>query len=299
MLDSIRGFHIEPTNICTLKCSGCARTRFIEQWPQHWKNHSLDINQLLKFLDIDLTDKIFFLCGNYGDPIYHTSFIDFVKKIKNRNGIVTITTNGSYRNQDWWNELTSLLTPKDTIIFSIDGIPDNFTTYRVNADWNSIQQGIEICVKSSCRTKWKYIPFSYNQDNITQARLLSTNLGVDQFIVEPSDRFDEQTIHFQPTQDFLGKRSGSQKQWKEGSMLKVNPKCSNNREHYITSDGYYTPCCYLADHRFYYKTLFGKNKKMFDIQTNTLSEILRRTQVVDFYNNLEQTSGCQYNCPAG
>ena len=76
----ITGFHIEPTNICTLKCEGCARTRFIDQWPQHWHNHSLDIDQLLNFLDVDLSTKTIKLCGNYGDPIYHPDFINFVKK---------------------------------------------------------------------------------------------------------------------------------------------------------------------------------------------------------------------------
>jgi acyl transferase domain-containing protein len=57
LLDNITGFHIEPTNICTLKCAGCARTRFIDQWPQHWKNQNLSIDSLLQFLDIDLTNK--------------------------------------------------------------------------------------------------------------------------------------------------------------------------------------------------------------------------------------------------
>jgi hypothetical protein len=54
---NITGFHIEPTNICTLKCAGCARTKFIDQWPQHWKNHSIDIEKLLKFIDIELVGK--------------------------------------------------------------------------------------------------------------------------------------------------------------------------------------------------------------------------------------------------
>ena len=53
----VTGFHIEPTNICTLKCPGCARTQFIDKWPSRWKNYNLDINKVMNFLDIDLTDK--------------------------------------------------------------------------------------------------------------------------------------------------------------------------------------------------------------------------------------------------
>jgi hypothetical protein len=46
MLDTLKGFHIEPTNICTLKCPRCARTKFIEKFPQKWKNSNLDLQDL-------------------------------------------------------------------------------------------------------------------------------------------------------------------------------------------------------------------------------------------------------------
>ena len=136
--NAIVGFHIELTNICTLKCAGCARTMFIDQWPQHWRNHSLDIEQLLKFLDCDLQGKILTLCGNYGDPIYHPDFLNIVSKFKQRGAVVDIITNGSYKKQEWWHELGTLLTDQDSVAFSVDGIPDNFTQYRVNANWPSI-----------------------------------------------------------------------------------------------------------------------------------------------------------------
>ena len=51
----INGFHLELTNICTLKCPGCARTQFRNIMPHHWQNKSLDIDSALRFMDIDLT----------------------------------------------------------------------------------------------------------------------------------------------------------------------------------------------------------------------------------------------------
>jgi len=296
----ITGFHIEPTNICTLKCAGCARTRFIDQWPQHWHNHSLDIDQLLRFLDIDLSTKTINLCGNYGDPIYHPDFINFVKRLKDTGVTLYITTNGSYKTKEWWQELTELLSPNDTITFSIDGIPENFTQYRKNANWTSIQTGIEISVKSQCQTVWKYIPFSFNETSIDQANKLALDFGIDRFIINPSDRFDEKTSMLMPrSKEFIGIRFESQQQWKNNnSVTSVNPKCHIGNQHFITADGFYSPCCFLADHRFYYKTQFGKSKKQFDIRNTTLSELLARPTVVEFYTSLEQQSGCQYNCPA-
>ena len=296
MID-IAGFHIEPTNICTLKCSGCARTRFIDQWEQHWHNHSLDVDKLLNFLDVDLSGMAVTLCGNYGDPIYHPDFINFVKKLKNQNVNLTIATNGSYKKPTWWQELVECLTDKDKITFSIDGTPENFTQYRVNGDWESIKLAIEVCTKSQVRTIWKYIPFSYNQKDIDDVEKLSRELGIDKFKIERSDRFDEKTDYLKPDANYIGQNYQSQIKWKNSQTGTVAPRCQKGLDHFITADGFYSPCCFLADHRFYYKTPFGKNKKNYDITKTTLSEILNSKETVEFYQNLQSHSGCQFNCP--
>ena len=56
----VKGFHLELTNKCMLKCSACARTTFINKFGiEKWKNHDLNLDHLKKFLDIDLTDLKF------------------------------------------------------------------------------------------------------------------------------------------------------------------------------------------------------------------------------------------------
>jgi MoaA/NifB/PqqE/SkfB family radical SAM enzyme len=299
MFDNITGFHIEPTNICTLKCSGCARTRFINQWPQHWKNHNLDIDALLKFLDVDLVGKKIYLCGNYGDSIYHTDFINFISKLKKTGVYITIVTNGSHRTQEWWQQLVNCLDDNDTIQFSIDGIPENFTQYRINADWPSIEAAIKICSAGACNTVWKYIPFAFNQYNIEQAKALANDLGIDSFLLTPSDRFDTQTWHLLPknTELIHARFSVTEAIKKQNIIPKVDPKCNSGQTHFITAAGHYSSCCFATDHRFYYKTPFGKNKNQFDITKITLSQLLSRDDVLDFYQNLDQHSVCQYNCP--
>lgn len=290
--------HIEPTNICTLKCAGCARTKFINQWPQHWKNHSLNIDQVLSFLDIDLENFSIFMCGNYGDPIYHPEFITFVARLKQRGAKLHITTNGSYKKIEWWKELVGVLNSNDTVEFSVDGLPENFTQYRVNADWPSIETGMQVCSESPVHTVWKYIPFSFNQNNIEAAEKLSATMGINEFKVFPSDRFDDATQHLLPDSSLLRNRYESMIEWKlTNKSAGVTPKCADNQQHYITADGYYSPCCWLADHRFYYKTPFGKNKKSYRIANHTITEILQKPAVVNFYKTLDQQPGCQYNCP--
>lgn len=298
-LDTVAGLHIEPTNICTLKCAGCARTRFIQQWPDKWKNYSLDPDALFRFLDIDLTSKKINLCGNYGDPIYHPNLYAIIKKFKNYGAIISIDTNGSYRKAEWWQELCSLFDVHDQVCFSIDGTPDNFTNYRVNADWDSIRVGIDACVKSSAKTVWKYIPFRYNQHNTDQARQLSVDLGIDFFDIVHSDRFDDVTEYLRPDDGMLGLRYLQQIEFKQNQTSTIiNPQCQNQREHYISANGFYTPCCYVGDHRFHYKTQFGKYKKDYDINSHTLSQILNQPATVNFYNTLTEHPACQFNCPS-
>jgi len=117
----------------------------------------------MRFLDCDLTGKKINLCGNYGDPIYHPEFYDLVGQLKQRGCSIKIDTNGSYRSAEWWQQLVTLFDSTDTVVFSVDGTPENFTNYRINADWPSIERAMRICAQSSAQTVWKYIVFSYNK----------------------------------------------------------------------------------------------------------------------------------------
>lgn len=298
LVDRVNGFHIEPTNLCTLKCPGCARTQFNNQWPQHWKNHNLDINQLFEFLDIDLAGKSILLCGNYGDPIYHPEFIKLVSEFKNRKAQIKIVTNGSYKTADWWNLLVECLDEDDTITFSIDGIPDNFVNYRVNADWDSIKLGIDICVSAACQVIWKYIPFKFNEATIDQAKQISESLGITRFFIEPSSRFDTTLEFLKPSEANISNLYTAQLSWKQGKEINsIDPQCANQDFHFVSADGYYSPCCRIADHRFYYKTIFGKHKQKYDIKNTTISSILNMPDVNTFLQNLDQHQVCRYSCP--
>jgi hypothetical protein len=157
---------------------------------------------------------------------------------------------------------------------------------------------MQVCATALCQTTWKYIPFKFNEQHVDAAQQLSEKIGIDNFYIDPSDRYDEQTKQYQPIASNLGKKYQAQQSWKQNTTQMVVPQCADNKSHYISADGYYSPCCYVADHRFYYKTNFGKNKKSYQISDQTLSQILTRPAVVEFYCDLTNQSVCQYNCPA-
>jgi MoaA/NifB/PqqE/SkfB family radical SAM enzyme len=296
MLEQLQGLHIEPTNMCTLKCPRCSRTEFINQFPGKWKNQNLNLEHLKSFLDIDLRNKKIIICGNYGDAIYYNQLFDMVDYFKNAGAVVSISTNGSYKTAEWWKELSSRLDKKDKIIFAIDGVPENFTQYRINADWPSISDAINVLRHSEVKLSWQYILFSYNEGSVDAAKQLSLNMGFDEFFVIQSGKWDNGLETLAPELDQI---SQSKIQWKkQKNLIEVTPACKqSNDRHFISAQGYYSPCCWSAEHRFYYKSEFYKNKSQYDISKTTISEVLFNLN--NFYNSLEENKFdyCTFNCP--
>jgi MoaA/NifB/PqqE/SkfB family radical SAM enzyme len=311
MLDILKGFHLETTNICTLKCPRCARTDFIETFKnKNWTNSNLNLDNLKSFIDIDITGLTFVINGNYGDPIYYPDLFDLVTYIKDHGASIILHTNGSYKTTDWWTTFAGLVDSTDIINFSIDGLPENFTQYRVNADWTTIKQGIDIMVKSSAQIVWKYVVFSYNENDIDRARHLSKEIGMTDFIVNNSDRWIDndwlRPSRYVDAGDTLlyngslnSNRTESIMQWKNNNVrdTEIDPICKKtHKSHFISADGYYMPCCFVGNHRFYYQSEFYKNKEQYKISNTTITKILTETT---FYNSLEQNPPkyCTFNCP--
>lgn len=255
----------------------------------------------MRFIDVDINGSIVALCGNYGDPIYHHDLPKLVANLKSRGARISLITNGSHRKNEWWKDLCREMDNDDKITFSIDGLPTTFTQYRENADWESIEQAIKICVESGVKTIWKYIPFKFNQSDIDSAESLSKSLGMSEFNLEYSDRFDDFTKHLIPDQNFLGAKWVTKQiiERRVPDKIEVSPKCHQGKMHFITADGYYSSCCFVSDHRFYYKTIWGKNKKGYDIKNTSLKKILSQHEVSEFYQNVLSNPPlvCQYNCP--
>jgi MoaA/NifB/PqqE/SkfB family radical SAM enzyme len=296
MLDQLQGLHIEPTNMCTLKCPRCSRTEFIKQFPNQWTNKNLNLDHLKRFLDINLTDKFIDICGNYGDAIYYDNLFDMIKYFKDNKARVSLATNGSYKSVEWWTELGGLLNEHDQIVFGIDGLPNTFTQYRVNAEWASIESGIQVLKDGPAKLIWQYIPFSFNENDIDSVRVLAQKLGFDEFIIEPSERWDIDDP-LKPTQN-LHAINHAKIKWKNNSIPAVDPLCKiNHLQHYISADGFYTPCCWVAEHRWYYKTEFYKNRDLYDISKTTITKVLEK--LTDFYSTLEDAklNYCTFNCP--
>jgi MoaA/NifB/PqqE/SkfB family radical SAM enzyme len=135
--------------------------------------------------------KIIF-CGDIGDPIYATDFLEIVEYAKQFFIQLFIVTNGSYKKESWWLKLASLLNHEDTVQFSVDGW-DNVSNniYRVNSDYDSIIAGIKTLRKNSnCIIKWSTIYFNFNENRMDDIKQLAKSLGVDVLQTVSSTKFD-------------------------------------------------------------------------------------------------------------
>jgi molybdenum cofactor biosynthesis enzyme MoaA len=282
----LAGFHLEPTNRCTLKCSACERTVFQERFgTQHWHNADLDLEAFWKFVDIDVSGMIWELCGNTGDPVYHPALHELVQEIKQRNGSIIMTTAATRHKREWWDRLLGLMDQRDQILFSVDGLPDTSAQYRVNADWPAMQMAMQMTAASEVDAVWKMIPFDFNQHEVEQVTNMAHGMGM-KFQLDPSVRWEDHS-ELKPNIVHLYRERGT------GEM---NPACSVGHRHYISATGFYSPCCWAADHRFYYKSQFHSQRDNYDISKTTLSQLLQRIHNYDEQMRLDPAPVCSYTC---
>ncbi len=286
--EDINYLNFELTSKCALKCSRCARITDKGSFVQ--KDLPLDL--IKKRIPTSIFNKEFLadLSGNYGDPIYHGDFIEVLRYLKSFGMRIYIETNGSGRSEAWWEEVVSILGPKDILSFSIDGLEDTNHLYRENARWEDIMTGL----RASCgkvRTFWKYIVFAHNEHQIEEAQSLSQELGVDKFKLVKSSlfyhQFGEEEDPLMPSLEYVqsslastirrerGETTSKEKNLNESDApvtfeKKLNPKCISSQRHYISAEGLYTPCCWLS--------IFSKDND-FDIQS--------RREFSLYYHNLE------------
>jgi MoaA/NifB/PqqE/SkfB family radical SAM enzyme len=290
-------FHVEPTSKCTLECPLCSRTWFYETFKKRLL-HEINIEHLVNFVGPNATIN---LCGNNGDPIYHSKFLELCKQLKDNKCRLHITTNGSAKTKKWWQELSNILDKNDTLVFSIDGLEDTNHLYRKNAKWKSIMDAVECVRTGSCTLVWKFIVFKHNQHQVKDAETFSKKIGFDQFKLEHSDRWlgekdlmpDEKFVDmsYKQSQEILDDPTFTT------SML---PNCMVNGkpEHnlYIDAEGDFYPCCWMGSYHYKYKSVFSPKTKMFNIKDNTLESIMKWNEIKDFFNSTKQFTSAHECC---
>ena len=280
--------HIELTNRCTLACPACPRTT----WQQLTKNSvaksDLDIDLFERFMDCDGGRKInkFELCGDYGDCIYYPHLIEFIKRFRSSKTF-NIHTNGSYKNLAFWEELASLLTPNDSVIFGIDGLEDTNHLYRRNADWASIMVGVDTIAKSSAVLRWQTIVFNFNYNRLSEIKQFAESKGADFFALKTHRYGDDSLI---PPENFVHLDHTFKDEYHYDYNIVIDPRCEN--EKIITCEGKLFPCDWIRNPKTFYKSQLWKQQSRWldkvDIKNSNYDQAIEA--VKDWANYVRENS---------
>jgi MoaA/NifB/PqqE/SkfB family radical SAM enzyme len=289
--------HIETTTRCTLACPGCPRTVISDKLGSFPKQ-DLALEDLKFFLNCKTGHQLPKLCleGNHGDPIYYPGLFELIDQFRD-NKIYTVVTNGSYRDQKFWNELADRLTINDLVIFSIDGLEHNNHVYRRNSDWQSIMLGIDTLVNRGIPVGWKTLIFNYNYQEINQIQEFAESRGA-KFVSETTSRFGDETLRPpEPMVETFREYSNEIK-----NIVKIEPQCGQHKKEYISADGYYWPCCWVSSAFTLYKSQLWKDRKLWRIKGQTLD--IMRDQLAHWVDQLNQNPNsadvvCRMMCREG
>jgi MoaA/NifB/PqqE/SkfB family radical SAM enzyme len=250
--------HLELTTRCILACPACPRTTWHDITRRPVAKSDLDINALEKFLDCNEGRQIktLLLCGDYGDPIYYPGLFDLISRFRQQVNF-QIITNGSRQSVVFWEKLSDHLTKDDTVIFSIDGLESTNHLYRINSDWASIMQGLDIMSRSSAQLHWKTIVFNFNYDKLEEIKTFAESKGAT-FHAEKTHRFGKQELA-PPLDEFIENNHLFQKEFVTNHQIEIEPRCEQDAA-VITADGYFFPCDWIRNPQTLYKSQLWKQK---------------------------------------
>lgn len=322
-------WHIEVSSICALKCPRCPRAEVSE----NLLNQQLSLQFFQEQLGPTIIKQIrkITFCGNDGDPIYCKDFLDicaWIKSINNQIQLVIIT-NGSYKTQQWWNQLANILGKNDEIHWSLDGWDQTSNTqYRVNCDWASIMNGYQSFSKINQDTYrvWAAIAFKFNQHQLEFMKSMAKEFNFDLFQLTKSTKFGENYPEvyglddnlcpdnkelvsighrFQRSLFTLTNKSRPGQDLKEiflhrASDLKQKNQYSGicligNKGVFLNSQGEFYPCCWTAN-RYKHNSNWHKLAKInFNLKNKKFYDILEDSfWTTDFLKF--DSSECQTKC---
>jgi len=276
----IKWLHVEASSRCNAWCPACPRNIDGYGLRPGLVETDLDLEQFKSVLDEFPNLEAVQFCGNDGDPIAHSNFIDLIDVIPD-NVFIQIHTNGSLRNIGWWKKLAQTLEYRPhEIHFGIDGLEDTHKIYRQNTDWNKIIANAGEFITNKGRAVWQFIPFKHNQHQFMQCYALSKKLGFSDFKVVKTFRYHKSRAkNFKTGQEYKLEPSDFYLEMWHSTKPAASADCMHLSlpSVYLDTQGRISACCYLADSINFKNTteLFAK------LQIN--QDVIASTSVCQFW----------------
>ena len=184
---------VDLTTYCNAACPQCHRTNPnglgkvdwlpLTQWSLEDFKKAFPIKTLIHI-------KNFNFCGTWGDPIMNKDILEICEYIiKSSRCFVYINTNGSFRDEFWWEHLGYIIKDRGRLVFDIDGTTQEMHShYRQKTDLNKILKNIKAYSQFGDIDVFTII-YKHNEDYLKDiSKMVNDITPVKEHYFIPSDR---------------------------------------------------------------------------------------------------------------
>lgn len=277
--------HLEVTNRCQASCPMCARNLQGGVDNPFMKETEITLDQFSVWFNKPFIQQLtkLYMCGNLGDPIIARDTLKIFEYCRSINPNVTLSmnTNGSARNNEFW---IGLAKANVTIRFGIDGLKDTHGVYRKGTNYETIINNAKTFIDAGGEAIWDMLVFQHNQHQVDECNSLSKTLGFSEFIKKDTSRFKEDKLDVLNNKGkkiytlYPSDKSKKLTKLSLGIQGEIKCKALQEKSMYVTSHGIVTPCCWLGIDELPYVNpsridYLDKIEKFYSLQESTLEEI--------------------------
>jgi len=285
-LSDLKHVHVELTTKCNARCPMCMRNYRGGEFNSGYPVTELSFDQFSRILTPEILSGLIAplpkqdgfqptwhgtkgvtFNGNLGDFALARDGVDIVRYLCDHGVAVSINTNGSLRNRQWWQQLGSTGVQ---VGFALDGLADTHALYRQDTDWHRVIENARNFIEAGGRAVWRFIPFDHNRHQEQACQDMAKGMGFAKFenIYDGRDKtpaytrdgnFSHHIGTLLPTENVIPPdwRTSVEShitwydkdRWKsprDTAVLDIQCQHKRNREVYLAADGTVYPCCYLG-----------------------------------------------------
>lgn len=310
--EEIRDVHLEISSLCNASCPGCPRTFWGYPHNGGYPEINLTLDQAKKIFNKDFLIRLHSIRinGNYGDIVMNPQGADIVSYFRDQNQDIkiSISTNGSARGFDFWQQLAR---DKAVVSFCLDGLEDTHHLYRQNTVWKTVIKNAKIFIESGGQAIWKMIRFKHNEHQIERCRSLSEELKFDRFELVDDGRntapvFDRYGNLTHVLGDYTGEKEFKvlfYKKINDDVLLEdiisdrtpksvISCKTKKLKSIYIAANGDVSPCCFTG----FYPHTYGKgqyhqaaNSQLVPLISNNNALVHTIKECIQWFNEVEKS----------
>ncbi len=176
---------LETSSLCNALCPVCNRRANGGLKNKTFRETYVTLEDFKNWFSDDFVSQLYGMqmCGNYGDAMTNPDLIPILTHVKSINPkiVLTMNTNASGRDPEFWYELAKLIGHNGYLTFSVDGLEDTNHIYRRGTYWDKIMMAMKNYIRGGGRARWEFLVFKHNQHQIEEAKALAKKIGIQEF----------------------------------------------------------------------------------------------------------------------